>query len=108
MRSGTLKHFAAIEVPVKTKTSTGAVSTVWTLYRSVWISIEFLNGFEKQSADAAWPGANTKIKFHYLAGVLPTMRLVFENVIYSILNVNDVELRHREIELTCKSGVSAI
>ena len=56
MRSGTLKHFAAIEVPVKTKTSTGAVSTVWTLYRSVWVSIEFLNGFEKQSADAAWPG----------------------------------------------------
>lgn len=105
MRAGQKRHIIRIEKPVKVKSSTGSVTTTWELFRNTWASIETLRGYEKQSAVASWPGSDTKIGFTYIAGLLPTMRVVYNGSIYSILNINDVEERRREIQLTCQSGV---
>lgn len=107
MRTGSLRHLVTIQSPVKTKSLTGAVGSQWELFRQVWANIETFKSIERQAANAAWPGADVKITMRYMAGLLPTMRIVYDDVIYSILGINDIEMRHREMELTCQSGVKS-
>jgi len=105
---GQLRHNIRIEVPVITKDKFGAPVTTWNLYSSVWASIESLKGYDKAAAAANYPGADATIVIRYLAGVLPTMRIVYGNQIYSILGIpNNVDLRNRSIELTCQTGIKA-
>ena len=107
MRTGELRSFITIESPVITKSKTGAATTTWETFRQVYAHIEQLRGYEKQSANATWPGADYKITLRFIAGLLPTYRIVFEDKIFSIFAINDVDMRHREIELVCQQGVKA-
>jgi len=108
MRSGTLRHLVRVEVPVQVKQANGSVVTTWNLYREVWANVETLKGFERQVACASWPASDVKISFRYVAGLLPTMRVVYNGRSYSILGINDLEERHRDVELTTQTGVSSI
>lgn len=94
-----------IEQPVKVRTATGGTTITWELFKSMWAGIETLRSFEKQSADAVWPGADSRISIWYIAGLLPTMRVNYKGKIYSILGINDIEERHRDVELMCQSGL---
>lgn len=108
MQSGKLRHKVRIEVPVQTKSKSGAVTTDWQLYRLVWASIEQLKGYEKAGMAAIYPAADCKIYMRYIAGVLPTMRIVYNDKIYSILAPpNNIEERNRELEIVCQTGVKA-
>jgi SPP1 family predicted phage head-tail adaptor len=108
MRSGQLRHKIRIEVPVQVKQPNGSVKITWSLYREVFANIETLKGFERQVATASWPASDVKIGMRYVAGLLPTMRVVYNGKSYSILGINDIEERHRELEITTQQGVSAI
>lgn len=107
MRSGSQRHQITIQTPVKTKSATGAVVVTWTTFVSLWASIETLRSYERQSANASWPGSDTKISFRWIDGVLPTMRILYNGKVYSILGINNVDERNRELELLCQSGVKA-
>jgi len=107
MRSGTLRNLITIYTRVDTKSSTGAVTTTWTEFKKMWASISSIRGYEKESANAAWPGSDSRISMRYVAGLLPTMRIVYDSVIYSILDIEDADNRHRNIKLVCQSGVKA-
>ena len=104
---GKRRHKIRIEVPVIVKSTTGASNITWSLYREVWACVETLRGYERQVSQASWPTADVKIDFGFIAGILPTMRVVFADKIYSILNINDLEERHRDIILTTQQGVKA-
>lgn len=108
MRIGQRRNFVEIQVATQVKQPNGSMLTTWVHYLHLWASIETLKGNEKVSSMATWPSADQKISFRYVAGILPTMRVVFNNKIYSILNVNNVDERNREIVLTTNSGVRAI
>ena len=107
MLAGKLRHYVNIETPTRTKSGSGSVTIAWTLFKRVWAGIETLKGYEKQTAEAAWPGSDSKVSIRYISGVLPTMRIVYNDQIYSVLGINDIDQRHRSIELTCQSGVKA-
>lgn len=105
MRAGKLRHLISIETPTSTKGKFSDKVVTWELFRKVWANIETLKGNERATASASWPTSDVKITLRYIAGVLPTMRVVYEGSIYSILNVNDVELNHQEIILTTETGM---
>ena len=107
MRAGTRRNFITIQTPVQEKQPNGSFKTVWQDYRQLWASIETLKAYEKTAAAATWPGSDQKISFRYIDGILPTMRVVYNNVIYAILGINNVEMRNRELILTTKAGVAA-
>lgn len=107
MRAGTKRCFITIETPVQVKQPNGSMVTTWVQFDKLWASIETLKAYEKTAAAATWPGADQKISFRYVDGVLPTMRINFNNVIYSILGINNVDMRNRELILTCQSGIKA-
>jgi SPP1 family predicted phage head-tail adaptor len=109
MRAGALRHKITIQQPTITK-SQGVSSTTWSTFKAgVQASIEMLKGADKANAQATWPGADFAIGIRYIPGVNTTMRIVDEaGTIYSILGQpEDVELRHREIVMTCQSGSKA-
>jgi SPP1 family predicted phage head-tail adaptor len=109
MKIGGLRHKITIEKPVTAKNSLAAMTTTWVQFAQVWASIETLRGFDKTAAQANYPGANAKVVIRYISGLLPTMRLVYNNQIYSILGApNNVDMRNRVIELTCETGVKSI
>lgn len=107
MQAGKLRHYVRIELPFSTKNKFSEKAVEWQLFNKVWANIETLRGNDKAVAATSWPSATNKISMRYLKGLLPTMRIVYEDVVYSILNINDVELRHRDIEITAESGVKA-
>ena len=107
-RAGQRRSLVVIETPVKVKSDSGAVTTSWVLFKQVYAKIKTMRTYEKQAAQAANPGANVMIRIKYIAGLLPTMRIVYNSTIYSILGPpNDIDERHRDVELTCQSGVKA-
>ena len=108
MRAGQNRNFVRIEIPVPTKDKFSAVTVEWQLFNKVWASIEFIKAFEKVAVAASWPTATNNISFRYIKGLLPTMRIVFEDKVYSILGINDVDLRHREVVCICESGAKAL
>lgn len=108
MRTGTRRSFIRIEVPTQIKQPNGSILTVWNKYIELWACVQTLKGNERTSSAATWPSADQKITFRYVAGILPTMRVVFNDVVYSILNVNNVDMRNREIVLTTNSGVRSV
>lgn len=108
IRSGQRRCFIRIEVSTQVKQPNGSMLTTWNPYIQLWAAIETLKGNDKLSSQATWPSADQKISFRYIAGILPTMRVVFNDVIYSILNVNNVDMRNRDVVLTTNSGVRAV
>ena len=96
-----------IQSPSISKDTYGAPVTTWTDFAVTYASIEQMKAFDKAAVAATWPGADATITIRYCAGVTGNMRVVDENgVIYSIMGrPNDVDGRHREIILTCESGV---
>lgn len=109
MRAGALSHTVTIQTPVKTK-SAGSVVTTWADFATdVRASIEQMKAYDKAALAAVWPGADYTINMRYIQGVTGNMRVVgSDGMIYSILGQpNDVDGRHRELILTCESGVKA-
>jgi SPP1 family predicted phage head-tail adaptor len=110
LRAGGLRHRVTIQAPAVTRDEYGAAVTTWTDFATgVYASIEQMKAFDKAAVAATWPGADYTINLRYLPGVTGNMRVVDQDgVIYSILGrPNDVDGRHRELILTCESGVKA-
>jgi head-tail adaptor len=108
MRIGERRQKVTIQVPVQTKDKFSAVTVVWNTFAVMWVAIETLKGFDKSNAAANYPGADVKITMKYFPGVLPTMRIVYLNQIYSILGQpENVDMRNRDLIFTCQTGVKA-
>jgi SPP1 family predicted phage head-tail adaptor len=108
MRSGDLRRRITIQRPVITKAS-GLSSTSWVTHKVVSASIKQMKSYDRANAQASWPGADYTISIRYLPGVTANMRIVDEaGTIYSILGKPDnVDMRYREIRMTCQSGAKA-
>ena len=109
MRSGRLRNKITIEQPLQVKNKLGGFDVSWIPFlEKVPAEIVMLKGNEKLSANASWPTADVKITIRYTKGILPTMRIVHKDMIYSILGQpNNVEMRNKFIELTTQSGAKA-
>lgn len=109
MRAGSLRHKIRIQVAATVKDKFGATVTTWTDYREAMASIEVMKSYDKAAVAATWPGADVTITVRYIAGLVANMRVVGpDGTTYSILGApNDVEQRHREMILTCQSGLKA-
>lgn len=109
VRIGELNQSVTIEQPVTTKAS-GVATTTWVTFKSgVWASIHTMKSYERANANAVWPGADVRITIRYLNGVKGNMRIVDDaGTIYAILGQpNDIDRRHRWLEITAQSGVKA-
>lgn len=106
MRAGERRHTITIQTPTTTTTK-GVSTTTWATFKAgVPASIETLRSWERANVNTIWPGADVMIKINYITGVTGNMRITDEDGnLYTIMGKpNDIDGRHREIEMTCQTG----
>ena len=107
MFAGQLRHLVTIQSYVENKDSTGQpIRSYSTFADNVWARVSPLRGLEMNRANEKFAVATTEIEIRYLPGVEETMRVLHENTFYDIIDVLDVDMRHINMILTCKSGLS--
>lgn len=87
MRSGTLRHRIQIQQRIHAQDDYGAPSITWSNFADAWASVEPLNSREFIAAQSVQSEVTGKIIIRYLAGVKPSMRVVFESEYYNISGV---------------------
>ena len=106
MQAGKLRNFVTIQQPVKVASDIGSVETTWEEIANVYAGIEQMKAFDQAQASVVFPGADYTITMRYRNDLDTTMRIVYRDQVFSILGPpNNVDLRNREIVLTCQSGV---
>lgn len=108
MPAGTRRNRVTIQTPGSAKGEYGEKSESWTDHATLYASILSANGREIVAAQAIGAEADTAIEIPYVAGVNASMRVTSDGKIYSIVAPPvDVDNRHRELRLICKTGVKA-
>lgn len=109
MQAGPLRHREDIQyyrIP-ESQDSVGQPIPGWTDFAvSVPAEIKTLSGNELIAAQETFAEARVQVRIRYLAGVTELMRIVFENSYYDIGFIDDVNKRHVEMVLLCKTGLT--
>ena len=106
MRAGKLHHRVTIQAKSLTVDDYGGAVETWADVASVAASVEPLQGRELASAQTVNAETTTRIGTRYLAGVIPSNRIIFEGKFYNIQSVVDPELRHRELIIMASEGLN--
>ncbi len=103
MRAGQLRHQITIKGPgTRVDDGAGGGSIVEPVIASdVRARIETLSGSDLFEARQFAPRVTHKITMRYIAGIKPAMKVEYDGRVFNIQEpINDVEERHRELQLT--------
>lgn len=111
MRAGELRHRIQVDRPVSMQDDTGDEVTEFEPAGTVWGSIEPLRGRERlQAGTQITATMDTRIKLRwspFIDGINAEWRLRHQDIIYNIESIAHIEMRQREIEIMCSSGINA-
>jgi len=85
MNPGELKHRVTIQERSVTRDTDGGESESWVDFATVWAAVEPLQGREFFAAQQTNSEVTGKVRLRYLAGVKPTMRVLFGARVFDIL-----------------------
>lgn len=102
MRAGSLRHNITVQVATNTQDSMGSVTRTWATFKAVRASIQPIRGNESIAASQIVAEATHMIQIRYLAGLLPSMRILYGARIFQIKSAADVYMGHRMMELLCE------
>lgn len=100
--SRSLPHRLTVQTASVARDGYGQPIETWGADGTIRASIEQLSGTELVNAKQVNADVTHRIKTRYRADLSETNRLLFGTRAFGILNVNDVEERHREMWLLCK------
>ncbi|MEO8630202.1 MAG: phage head closure protein [Betaproteobacteria bacterium] len=114
MRAGALDRRVVIDSAIDTQdATTGEPIRSWGLLATVWASIEPIRGREATIDAGLLAEMDTRITIRYavaLTGLSENDRVRHTvngiEKIYNIVNIAEVLLEHRSLELMCKSGAN--
>ncbi|MHB0929188.1 MAG: phage head closure protein [Candidatus Nanopelagicales bacterium] len=108
MRAGALRKQVVIQQRTETTDATfGGVTQTWTNFATdINAAVESLSGREFLAAQAAQSEASVQFIMRYVAGVDARMRIVYNGLYHNIVNITDIEERHRELLILAKAGVN--
>jgi len=108
MRAGKLRYQVDVQQQSTARTGTGAVQNTYAVFATVRAAFEPLSGREALIAKKIDAELDTKITMRYLAGILPHMRISWQDTrggrfrIYDIGAILDINERHHEMTLAAK------
>jgi SPP1 family predicted phage head-tail adaptor len=106
MRAGSLRHRVTIQQATVTRDAIGGEVKTWEAVADRWASVEPLTGREFFSAQQEGAQLSARIRLRYLAGIVPTMRVVHGSAVYDVKAVVNVEGRSRELHLMVEEAVA--
>jgi SPP1 family predicted phage head-tail adaptor len=101
MRPGKLRHRIIIQSLQKVDDGGGGYTEDWVNIGNVWASVQPLQGRELFQAQQVQAELSHKVRIRYREGIVPSMRVVFNNRIMEIQSVINIDEANREIELLC-------
>ena len=96
---GAARHQITVQTLADTPTEDGSTTATASTFCTIWASIEPLGGFERFVAKAQQDASTHCIRTRYVSGITPRMRAVLGTRTFNFTSVNDVEERHRELEI---------
>lgn len=102
--AGSRRQFITIQQNTTAADSSyGGATPDWSQFAQAYASIKQLSGRELFNAQQVVALATHEVNLRYVPGVVPEMQILIEGIAtpLQILDVNDVEFRHRELVLLC-------
>ncbi len=93
MRAGDLDRKIKIEKNTPSKNDFGEDVEKWSTFSTVWAKVIPLRGQERFESKLVSAELDTMFRIRYLAGVIPTMRIIHETRIYDIHAVMEIGRR---------------
>jgi SPP1 family predicted phage head-tail adaptor len=102
MRAGELRHRVIIEEPTEgTPNAYGERVPTWREWDTRWARVEPVSGREVAYAKTHAATVSHKITLRYVEGLLPTFRVRYGVLVFTIDAAIDVEMRRKELNLFC-------
>ncbi|WP_366923873.1 phage head closure protein [Metallumcola ferriviriculae] len=105
MRIGKLRHRVTIQEYVASRDSFGAENPEWIDLKTVWANVSPVSGKEYFASQQLSAEITTKIMMRYRPGITPKMRVIFDDRIFEIISVINLESQNIELNLMCKEEV---
>lgn len=109
MRAGELSKRGRLQRQKKTGTNpVGENTYTWVDVAWVWAAIEPLTGREYLAANRDVASVSVRIRIRYRSGVLPTMRFVMGDRIWSFVSVLNIDERNRQLHIMANEDEIAV
>jgi SPP1 family predicted phage head-tail adaptor len=102
---GERRHFVIILEPISALGEWNNPQPGWRVFARARAALKSHSGREFFAAQQRQSEITDLFNTRYLPGVTQKMRLVYNNVVYDILDVDNIEGRHAEMNLVCKAVV---
>jgi SPP1 family predicted phage head-tail adaptor len=102
-----LRHRIIFQDQIKTPDGQGGNTTSWIDVMTVWAKIDPASGMESVFAQTITPRYDHKIIIRNVSGLLPRMRISFNNRIFQIHSIGRAEERRWWLEIKAKEGVAS-
>jgi len=103
MQAGKLRNCGKIQQETITRGSDGAEIASWTdLYTNVRSAIEPQTGREYYTSKQVFAEMTDLLTIRYHSGLTQKMRYILGTRVFDIMEIRDIENRHREMQLVCK------
>lgn len=106
IQAGKYRQVVTIQSRTETQDVHGGTVYAWTYVATVRAKIRPLRGRELISAQAEQSEASVMFYMRHRADIDTSSRLVCDGKYYDITAVVDVDYRHRELEISAKTGTS--
>lgn len=84
MRAGQLRQRVTLQRKIITRDSFNAEVVEWSTFATVWAKIETIGGSESISIEQGAATLTHKITIRYRSGLVPTMRVVWDDHTFNI------------------------
>jgi SPP1 family predicted phage head-tail adaptor len=107
MNAGDLRHRIVIQEKITTAedSTEGIARESWVDLITTWAEVSSLGGKETFNIQAIQGENSYMFKMRYKKNIDKTMRIVFLGENYNIIDINDVNERHKEIWVTCNKEI---
>lgn len=99
---GAFRHRFNIESLTRTTDAGGGSASSWSTFATMWGNITPLNGSENYQADQVQASYTHVVTVRYLAGVKPSMRILYGSRVFQIHSVANIGENSRYLKLLCE------
>lgn len=106
MRAGDRRHRVLLQQRSTEQDEYGQPVEAWKNVQGLWCSIVPQGGKEVTVGDGVRNSAQYIISTRYVAGITAAMRLDYKGRFFNVININNIDERSREMQITCIEGLS--
>lgn len=107
MQSGKLRERVTLQSKTVVRDAFGSEVVTWVISATVWADVRSTDGTEQveSSVDQVVATISHSVLIRYMAGLSPSMRVVWQGKVLQILSIVENDNRQRQLILKCNEVV---